>query len=308
MIFSLGHSSFKQAGSINTGFLELHGDEITQKCQRKLSSMEKSVGALAVLLIIENRVARKVEPSTVKYPLSNFSGSWRIGGFEGRHRRILQQYVHPDEDPSLNNAFMELECFSNKDGSFDIRIGRSPNTSTHDVSQEISSSSGSSILKYHLHGTLSENGKLEVIVNTSMSYQYSVAWKEDIEKGKISVHLWPEDDVDGDSFGMDFEHPLPSGLFTAWKFKNICKSSSIDAMNGLDHVTSRTIKSPMPGRVTKIYVGENDTVEMNQVLIVIEAMKMEHAIKSPISGRISRLNTNFGSVVNDGDVVAVVEE
>jgi len=323
---------FQRAGAINTGFLELHADEILQKCQKKLNSLQQSICALVVLLVIENRVSRQeMESSFFKYPWSNYSGSWRIGGLEGRHKRTLQQYTHPDEEIEWTNPIMMLECSSNRDGSFDIRtIDSSPfpdispsSSPATDTSNDKSTTNGEGQY-HHLQGSLTDisnysvspsytmegsSKKLEILVDSCKRVKYSVAWKEDIEKGKISVHVWPDDDDDDNKdeedsfFGMDFDHPLPVGSFTASKYNKVKTSSSNESST-----RKNIIKSPMPGRVTKVYVNPNDSVSMNQVLIVIEAMKMEHSIKSPMSGRISQLNTSVGSVVNDGDVVAIVKE
>lgn len=49
------------------------------------------------------------------------------------------------------------------------------------------------------------------------------------------------------------------------------------------------VKSPMPGRVVKIYVKEGDLVEKNSVLLTLEAMKMENEIRSPVKGIVKKM-------------------
>jgi biotin carboxyl carrier protein len=58
--------------------------------------------------------------------------------------------------------------------------------------------------------------------------------------------------------------------------------------------------SPMPGRVRKILVRAGEAVERGQVLLVLEAMKMEHAIRAPRDGIMSRLNVVEGQLVEAG--------
>jgi biotin carboxyl carrier protein len=57
--------------------------------------------------------------------------------------------------------------------------------------------------------------------------------------------------------------------------------------------------SPMPGRVRRILVSDGDAVARGQVLLVLEAMKMEHAIRAPRDGSV-RLRVREGDLVDAG--------
>jgi glutaconyl-CoA decarboxylase len=63
----------------------------------------------------------------------------------------------------------------------------------------------------------------------------------------------------------------------------------------------------MPGRVVAVRVQESDTVEAGQVLLILEAMKMENEIRAPKAGVVKSVPVSVGSNVNKGDVLAVVE-
>ena len=69
--------------------------------------------------------------------------------------------------------------------------------------------------------------------------------------------------------------------------------------------------SPMPGRIRRILVAEGDAVTRGQVLLVLEAMKMEHAIRAPRDGRVRRLAFSEGDLVDAGvplvEIAAVPE-
>lgn len=66
------------------------------------------------------------------------------------------------------------------------------------------------------------------------------------------------------------------------------------------------IKSPMPGKVIKLYFKDGDTVKAGESVVVIEAMKMEHVITAPCDGIVS-LFCEEGMNVDDGAQLAEVE-
>jgi len=65
--------------------------------------------------------------------------------------------------------------------------------------------------------------------------------------------------------------------------------------------------APMPGSVVRVAVAQGDTVEAGQLLIVLEAMKMEHPVTAPTSGTVTSLAVTAGQQVDGGQVLAVVE-
>ncbi|MBY6216926.1 acetyl/propionyl/methylcrotonyl-CoA carboxylase subunit alpha [Qipengyuania aquimaris] len=67
------------------------------------------------------------------------------------------------------------------------------------------------------------------------------------------------------------------------------------------------ILAPMPGKVIAVDVAEGDTVTAGQRLMVLEAMKMEHALTAPFDGTVTELSASQGSQVQVEAVLAVVE-
>lgn len=59
-----------------------------------------------------------------------------------------------------------------------------------------------------------------------------------------------------------------------------------------------TIISPMPGTIINVLVKPGDVVKRNQVLVVLEAMKMENEIVSPRDGTIISVSATKGGAVN----------
>ena len=65
----------------------------------------------------------------------------------------------------------------------------------------------------------------------------------------------------------------------------------------------------MPGAVVAVHVAEGDRVEEGQVLLVVEAMKMEHALAAPHAGTVTGLAVRTGSqVAVDQLLTSVVAE
>lgn len=62
------------------------------------------------------------------------------------------------------------------------------------------------------------------------------------------------------------------------------------------------VKPPMPGSIVKVNVGVNTEVKKGDTLIIVEAMKMEHAISALINGKVTCLNVKQGEMV-DADKV-----
>ena len=67
------------------------------------------------------------------------------------------------------------------------------------------------------------------------------------------------------------------------------------------------ILAPMPGKVIAVDVAEGDAVTAGQRLMVLEAMKMEHALTAPFDGTITELSAAEGAQVQVEAVLAVVE-
>ncbi|MEP6995797.1 MAG: biotin/lipoyl-containing protein [Acidobacteriota bacterium] len=70
--------------------------------------------------------------------------------------------------------------------------------------------------------------------------------------------------------------------------------------------TGGDLISPMPGRVRRILVADGQTVSRGDVLLVLEAMKMEHSIRAPRDGSV-RLRVREGDLVDAGVELAQVE-
>ncbi|MHC8318475.1 acetyl/propionyl/methylcrotonyl-CoA carboxylase subunit alpha [Pseudomonas sp. LB3P31] len=72
-------------------------------------------------------------------------------------------------------------------------------------------------------------------------------------------------------------------------------------------ISSGTLKAPMDGAIVDVLVSEGSTVSKGQLLVVLEAMKMEHPLKSGIDGVLKRLQVCVGDQVKNRQILLEVE-
>ena len=72
--------------------------------------------------------------------------------------------------------------------------------------------------------------------------------------------------------------------------------------------TAQRLVAPMPGKLHSVHVGVGDLVRAGQVLMVLEAMKMEHAISAPREGVVERVCYAEDAQVAEGAELLVFED
>lgn len=69
------------------------------------------------------------------------------------------------------------------------------------------------------------------------------------------------------------------------------------------------VKAPIPGKILQILVNPNDTVDKNQEILILEAMKMRNRILAPISGKIDKIYSKLGDkVAQDQELLTIINE
>jgi len=271
------HDAFRR-GSVNTGFLEKYSADVQIKEEDESNAPSpagKALSVLSLLLTIEGRVGVLDINAERKQqgPWSNLSGSWRKGGDMER----VVEFSCPTTDDATNKGTSNIKSTSHRDGSFTLTID-----------DEI----------YHVDGTLDSNGKLEATVNErhfSVTSILSQNYSQDGSIGDTIVNIWAKPgkhlgDVDEYTCSMSFP----------FAFANRNKAS------GEATLGSGSIKALMPGKVIRLNAAVGDEVEAGDVILVLEAMKMEHAIISPVHGVLSMVSCDVDDIVDDGRVLAVV--
>ncbi|MBD3630103.1 acetyl-CoA carboxylase biotin carboxyl carrier protein subunit [Cyclobacterium sp.] len=101
------------------------------------------------------------------------------------------------------------------------------------------------------------------------------------------------------------EYHLSLNGIACWASRKNAKAQLLEKL-GMQENTALKISSvsaPMPGMVLEIKVKAGDRVEKNDVLMVLEAMKMENTIKSPASGTINSIDVKEGEGVEKNQVL-----
>jgi methylmalonyl-CoA carboxyltransferase small subunit len=70
---------------------------------------------------------------------------------------------------------------------------------------------------------------------------------------------------------------------------------------------SKVCRSPIAGTVAKVPIQVGQAIQVNDVLMVLEAMKMETVITAPIAGKVAKINANVGDFVQGGQVLVEFE-
>ena len=81
------------------------------------------------------------------------------------------------------------------------------------------------------------------------------------------------------------------------------------AASGFENVVAAAggVVAPMPGQVVKVEVAVDDPVKAGQVLVVVEAMKMEHSITASADGKVKAVHFGVGDKVDEGVELIAIE-
>ena len=92
------------------------------------------------------------------------------------------------------------------------------------------------------------------------------------------------------------------------------KSYDVSIAEGMKEVSSKPssngagteVKAPLPGAILKVIAREGDVVEEGDVLILMEAMKMETEIKAPCAGKVDSVRVDVGATVTPGQLLVTL--
>ena len=68
------------------------------------------------------------------------------------------------------------------------------------------------------------------------------------------------------------------------------------------------VEAQITGNVWKIEVVVGDEIQEEDVLLVIESMKMEIPVEAPQDGRVAEIRVAEGQAIEEGDILVVLEE
>lgn len=85
------------------------------------------------------------------------------------------------------------------------------------------------------------------------------------------------------------------------------QTHSEPATASVQGVSANAVVAPLAGSVFKILVEEGDEIEAGQVLLVLEAMKMETEITAPTAGTVGQIRVVVGESVQGGQALIVID-
>jgi pyruvate carboxylase subunit B len=107
--------------------------------------------------------------------------------------------------------------------------------------------------------------------------------------------------IEGKTFHLDFAEEGESSLMIIDGMTYLVSKSS------LTHTTLKEIKTSISGKIIDVFTEDGSKVKEGQVLIVLEAMKMEIQIKSHTTGTIKEIKVSKGQSVKIGEILVKFE-
>lgn len=150
-------------------------------------------------------------------------------------------------------------------------------------------------------------------------FKVHTRWIETDYKNTISPYSGAPGSVDDDDAerqtvvvevnGKRLEVVLPElgGTPTKSSSKPASKTRKSRARGGSNAVSGDDLTSPMQGTIVKVSVADGDTVAEGDLILVLEAMKMEQPINAHKAGKISGLSLKAGDTVTAGAVLATIK-
>jgi oxaloacetate decarboxylase alpha subunit len=84
------------------------------------------------------------------------------------------------------------------------------------------------------------------------------------------------------------------------------QSPALPQANFTPSATGQALNSPLSGNIFKVLVRDGDVVNSGDIVIIMEAMKMETEIRAAISGMVSNISTKEGDAVQTGQPLLVI--
>jgi len=263
------HQAFREGG-VTTGFLDIYADDVAIADDQDFTPVAKGVAAFVKRVVDEGRVgvSNLVQARRASGdPWSSLGGSWNLAG---NAERDVNFATDEDESVSEGNDACVAKCST--DGGFTFHFGHGEEDSVA------------------VNGFVGEDNKFNVVVG-----ERRIAGTVFVEKeadGSCIVNLWVEP---GSWLGEVGE------TYVSVKFRG----SLVGGSGG--GTGSGNVMSPMPGKINNIALNDGDEVEEGEIVMVLEAMKMEHPIVAPKSGVVSKIGGAVGDLVGDGDLLFVIE-
>jgi len=135
----------------------------------------------------------------------------------------------------------------------------------------------------------------------------------DVEGQKVEIHFEENESnqeieiqLNGEPYTVFVSHPEPGKMIVSYNTHifEVIRKDILPAQSDFNLVSTSigekgsNITSPMPGKIIKIAVKKGDKVAKGDLLLVVEAMKMENNILSPADATVDRITVTAGDLVD----------
>ncbi|MDA8792563.1 acetyl-CoA carboxylase biotin carboxyl carrier protein subunit [Bacteriovoracaceae bacterium] len=134
-----------------------------------------------------------------------------------------------------------------------------------------------------------ESGEIEIKFNEGTALLKKINTKHFISFDQIRwQRIFP---IFGDNISIqNLNHKIYRGYFPS----------------GVNQGSEGGLISQMPGKIVKVFIKPGDKVEKGDVVLVMEAMKMENEVKSSVSGKVESVLVSEGQAVESGQVLVEI--
>ena len=119
--------------------------------------------------------------------------------------------------------------------------------------------------------------------------------------------------VNGKSYEVEVEEIVENKEKTSPRIKTVHKAVAakdpLTEKPKTDNSTTssgKVVTSPMPGKILKVIKSEGATVNEGEIILILEAMKMENEIRAISDGEISQMTVSEGSTVQSGEQLFII--
>ena len=227
--------------------------------------------------------------------------------------------VMPDEvlpltalDPSAGDADVSVAYRRQRDGSYRLRVAPLRADAPYAPSQDSDSAPGDDDSRDGDDGVPAAS---EFVVHPhSIQIHPIVDDRVRVDAGGGVTDAPPAEEFDAE---LDVE---TSGMRGLWQVSRrghnwyvtgpLTGSATLRERSRFPDPDAETVEgglvAPMPGKVLMVDVQAGDRVSAGQVLVVMEAMKMEHQITAPADGEVSEVRASVGDQVDNGELLVVI--
>ncbi len=100
--------------------------------------------------------------------------------------------------------------------------------------------------------------------------------------------------------------PAPAAPATAPAAAAAPAAAPAPAASPAEIAAGERVNAPMPGNILKVEVNKGDKVKAGQILVILEAMKMENEIVAPKAGTVAQVVVKVGEKVDTGATLVVL--